>query len=66
MDIFNLLGYACWIGSIILLLWMFMDFLKTNRTHEEDFLLSSREGHDEITEQEKMYAAERDKAKGET
>jgi hypothetical protein len=64
MDIFNLLGYACWIGSIILLLWMFMDFLKTNRTHEEDFLLSSREGHDEITEQEKMYAAERDKAKG--
>lgn len=64
MDIFNLLGYACWIGSIILLLWMFMDFLKTNRTHEEDFLLSSREGHDEITEQEKMYAAERDEAKG--
>ena len=64
MDIFNLLGYACWIGSIILLLWIFMDFIKTNRTHEEDFLLSSREGHDEITEQEKMYAAERDQSKG--
>ncbi len=66
MDIFNLLGYACWVGSFILLLWIFMDFLKTNRAHEEDFLLSSREGHDEITEQEKLFATERDKVKEET
>ncbi len=66
MDIFNLMGYACWVGSFFLLLWLFMDFLKTNREHEEDFLLSSREGHDEITEQEKMYAGDSDNAKGET
>ena len=65
MNIFQVLGYACWVGSAILLLWMLMDFFKTNAQHDEDFLLSSREGHDEITEQEKMFAVERDKAKSE-
>jgi len=60
MSIFVLLGYACWGGSFLLLLWLFMDFLKTNAAYDEDFLLSSREGHDEITEQEKMHAVERD------
>jgi hypothetical protein len=63
MNIFGLLGYACWIASGLILLWMVVDFFKTNSQFEEDFLLSSREGHDEITEQEKMYAAERDKGK---
>ena len=63
MNIFGLLGYACWIASALILLWMVVDFFKTNSQFEEDFLLSSREGHDEITEQEKMYAAEREKAK---
>jgi hypothetical protein len=63
MDIFNLLGIACWVASGILLLWMLVDFFKTNSAFDEEFLLSSREGHDEITEQEKMFAAERDEAK---
>jgi hypothetical protein len=63
MNIFSLLGYACWIGSALLLLWIVVDFFRTNSQFEEDFLLSSREGHDEITEQEKMFAAEREKAK---
>jgi hypothetical protein len=62
MSIFVLLGYACWVGSFLVLLWMFLDFLKTNSNYDEDFLLSSREGHDEITEQEKMHAVERDGA----
>jgi hypothetical protein len=65
MNTFQVLGYACWIGSAILLLWMLIDFFKTNSQHDEDFLLSSREGHDEITEQEKMFAVQRDEAKSE-
>ena len=63
MNIFSFLGYACWVVSALLLLWIVVDFFKTNSQFEEDFLLSSREGHDEITEQEKMFAAERDKVK---
>ncbi len=64
MDVFDILGYACWIIAALLLFWMLMDFMKTNKEFEEDFLLSSREGHDEIAEQEKMYAAERAKQAG--
>ncbi|MBW1785241.1 MAG: hypothetical protein JRK53_01275 [Deltaproteobacteria bacterium] len=63
MNVFSLLGYACWIGSAILLLWLVVDFMRTNSQFEEDFLLSSREGHDEIAEQEKMFAADREKVK---
>jgi hypothetical protein len=44
---------------------MLLDFFKVNAEHEEDFLLSSREGHDEITEQEKIFAAERDELESE-
>lgn len=61
MDIFDILGYACWIVSAVLLLWMVVDFFKVNSEYDEEFLLSSREGHDEIAEQEKMYAAERER-----
>jgi hypothetical protein len=63
MNIFNIIGYACWVASALLVLWMLVDFFKTNSQFEEDFLLSSREGHDEITEQEKMFAAEREQEK---
>jgi hypothetical protein len=65
MNTFQLLGYACWVGSAILIFWMLLDFFKVNAEHEEDFLLSSREGHDEITEQEKIFAAERDELESE-
>lgn len=63
MNIFNLLGYACWVGSAFLVLWLLVDFFKTNSQFEEDFLLSSREGHDEITDQEKSFAADRENKK---
>ena len=66
MDIWHLTSYGCWVGSALLLGWMFMDFLKVNKEHDEDFLLSSREGHDEILEQERMHAEERDEEKGRT
>lgn len=66
MSIWHLMSYGCWIGSACFLGWMFMDFLKVNKEHDEDFLLSSREGHDEILEQERMHAEERDQAKGRT
>lgn len=59
MNIWALMSYAAWIASAILLLWMFLDFLKVNKDFEEDFLLSSREGHDEIAEQERMWADKR-------
>ncbi|MFO0754543.1 MAG: hypothetical protein U0411_14615 [Thermodesulfovibrionales bacterium] len=63
MDFWDLLSYACWIASALLLLWMLIDFFRTGKEHAEEFLLSSREGHDEILEQERMFAEQRDKAR---
>lgn len=63
MDFWDLLSYACWISSALLLLWMVIDFLRVGREHAAEFLLSSREGHDEILEQERAYAEQRDQAK---
>lgn len=63
MNIFSIIGYACWVASALLVLWMLVDFFKTNSQFGEDFLLSSKEGHDEITEQEKMFATEREQDK---
>ncbi len=62
MSIFHLLSYAAWAGSALFFLWIISDFFKTNAAYDEDFLLSSREGHDEIAEQEKNHALERDEA----
>ncbi len=63
MDIWNMMGYGCWAGSVLLLGWMFIDFLRVNRDNDEDFLISSREGHDEILEQEREHAEQRDRDK---
>lgn len=63
MDIWDIMSYAAWIASALLLLWVFVDFLRVGKEHEEAFLLSSREGHDEILEQERLHAEERDKMK---
>ena len=60
MSIFKILEYACWVGSALALLWMFVDFLKTNIAYDEGFLISSIEGYDEISEQEKLAAKELD------
>ena len=42
------LGWAAWIISAILILWMVWDFFSVNRSYGEDVLLSSREGVDEL------------------
>jgi hypothetical protein len=61
MDFWNVLSYAAWIASAILLLWLLADFFRVGKEHDEAFLLSSREGHDEILEQERKFAEDRDK-----
>lgn len=42
------LGWAAWVVSGILILWMVWDFFTVNRGYGEDVLLSSREGVDEL------------------
>lgn len=42
------LGWAAWIASGLLFLWMAWDFLMVNKDFGEDVLLSSREGVDEL------------------
>ncbi|HKF64280.1 MAG TPA: hypothetical protein VKB42_23105 [Dongiaceae bacterium] len=42
------LGWIAWAVSAVLILWMFWDFITTNRSFGEDVLLSSREGVDEL------------------
>jgi hypothetical protein len=63
MDAWNVFSYAIWIASALLILWLLFDFFRVAKEHEEWFLLSSREGHDEILEQERRFAEERDKEK---
>jgi hypothetical protein len=45
-----LLEYAAWALSATLLLWMVLDAIRVNREFEEEALLSSREGIDELLE----------------
>jgi hypothetical protein len=42
------LGWAAWIASALLFLWMVWDFFVVNKDFSEDILLSSREGVDEL------------------
>ncbi len=44
----DLLGWAAWIVSVLIFLWMAWDFLAVNKNFAEDVLLSSREGVDEL------------------
>lgn len=50
MDIWTLMSYAAWVISALLLLWMVADTLRVNREYDEDVLISSREGADELLE----------------
>ncbi len=50
MNIWVLVEWAAWIGSALLLLWILVDALRVNREYDEDILLSSREGYDEMIE----------------
>ena len=44
MGVWNLLEYAAWAASAVLLLWMILDAARVGRDYAEDVLLSSREG----------------------
>lgn len=50
MDFWDILTYAAWVISAGLLLWMLMDAIRINREYDEDLLISSREGADELLE----------------
>lgn len=45
-----LLEYAAWAVSAMLLLFMVMDAVRINREFDEETLMSSREGIDELLE----------------
>lgn len=49
MGLWNILVYAAWGLSAILLAWMVIDALMVSSQYDEDYLMSSREGaEDEI------------------
>lgn len=48
MTIWTIATYAAWAVSAILLGWMLFDLIRVGRTYGEDFLMSAREGEDEI------------------
>jgi len=50
MDIWQVLSYAAWAVSGSLLLWIVADMLRVRREFDENFLMSSREGADELLE----------------
>ncbi|MFP7671899.1 hypothetical protein ACG74X_00945 [Marivita sp. S0852] len=45
-----LIEYAAWAASAGVLLWLVMDAARVNREFDEDTLLSSKEGVDELLE----------------
>ncbi|HXG29969.1 MAG TPA: hypothetical protein VNJ47_14105 [Nevskiales bacterium] len=51
MNIWDALSYAAWGLAGFLLLWMLLDALRVGREYDEEFLLSSREGADELLEE---------------
>ena len=48
----TLLTYAAWGGSAIIAIWMLSDLLRVNKEYDEDMLVSSREGSDELLEED--------------
>jgi hypothetical protein len=50
MTIWDIMTYAAWGISGLLLLWMLADMIRVDREYEEDLLMSSREGVDELIE----------------
>ncbi len=41
-------GWVAWIVSGAIFIWLIADFVRINRRHSEEQLLSSREGLDEL------------------
>ncbi|MBL1457656.1 MULTISPECIES: hypothetical protein [unclassified Methylophaga] len=54
MIYWDLLSYAAWIISAGLLLWIVVDAVSVSRQFDEELLVSSREGSDELLEQIKQ------------
>ncbi len=50
MDFWDIFEYAAWAVSALIFFWMITDTLRVNREYDEDMLLSSREGVDELLE----------------
>lgn len=48
MNIWDILSYAAWIGAGLFLLWIIVDAIKVSIRYDEDLLMSSREGLDEL------------------
>ena len=48
MDFWDIFEYAAWAVSAVIFFWMITDTLRVNREYDEDMLLSSREGVDEL------------------
>lgn len=44
MNIWDILSYAAWIISAILLIWIVVDAISVSKQYDEEFLMSSREG----------------------
>ncbi len=53
MELWKLFEWAAWIVSAILLLYIFVDMIRVGAEYDEDLLLSSREGADELLEAQK-------------
>lgn len=51
MILWEVLSYAAWIISGFLLLWIVVDAINVSREFDEELLVSSREGADELLEQ---------------
>lgn len=51
MILWEALSYAAWIISGVLLLWIVVDAINVSREFDEELLVSSREGADELLEQ---------------
>lgn len=51
MIFWEILSYAAWIVSGLLLLWILVDAINVSREFDEELLISSREGADEILDQ---------------
>lgn len=46
MDFIDVLSYAAWAVSAILLLWIVVDAVGVSKQYDEEFLMSSREGEE--------------------
>lgn len=56
MNIWQILEYAAWVVSALILLWMLVDAWRVGQQFDEETLLSSREGVDELFGDQKKGA----------